>query len=299
LYGTTYYGGTSTCSYPGCGTIFKINTSGSTFTTLHSFAGSDGTLPWAGLIQATDGNLYGTTLFGGASNHGTIFKIDTSGTLFATLHSFTSTDGAGPYGGLIQGTDGNLYGTTAGGGASGYGTIFKIDTSGTTFTTLHSFAGSDGANPYAGLLQATDGNLYGTASAGGSGEGGVVFRISACYFNDVPSTDPYYPFICTIAQAGITSGCGGGNYCPNDPVTRAQMAVFLLRAKYGPSYTPPACTPPGPFGDVPCPGAFAVDWIEQLYAEGVTGGCGGGNYCPDDPNTRGQMAVFLVVTFGL
>ncbi|MGH9364815.1 MAG: S-layer homology domain-containing protein [Thermoanaerobaculia bacterium] len=181
-----------------------------------------------------------------------------------------------------------------------YGTIFKIDTNGTTLTTLHSFAGSDGAYPYAGLIQATDGNLYGTASGVGSGGWGVVFRISFCpSFNDVPPTDPYYTFICTIAQAGITSGCGGGNYCPDDPVTRAQMAVFLLRAEHGSSYTPPACTPPGTFGDVPCPGGFDVDWIEQLFAEGVTGGCGGGNYCPDNANTRAQMAVFLVVTFGL
>jgi len=79
-------------------------------------------------------------------------------------------------------------------------------------------------------------------------------------------------------------------------VTRAQMAVFLLKAEHGPSYMPPACS--GVFGDVPCPSLFA-DWVEKLAAEGVTAGCGNGNYCPDTPVTRAQMAVFLTKTFGL
>ena len=97
----------------------------------------------------------------------------------------------------------------------------------------------------------------------------------------------------------ITGGCGGGNYCPGSSVTRAQMAVLLLKAEHGPSYTPPACT--GLFPDVPCTPtpAFAADWIEQLFNEGITGGCGGGDYCPDNPVSRGQMAAFLVRTFGL
>ena len=79
------------------------------------------------------------------------------------------------------------------------------------------------------------------------------------------------------------------------------MAVFLLKAEHGPSYTPPACSGTGIFADVPCPGGFAVNWIEQLYAEGVTGGCSSIPllYCPDNANTRGQMAVFLAKTFNL
>jgi hypothetical protein len=100
-----------------------------------------------------------------------------------------------------------------------------------------------------------------------------------------------------LSTEGITAGCGGGNYCPDTPVTRAQMAVFLLKAEHGPGYAPPACH--GIFSDVSCPGGFAVNWIEQLSREGVTAGCGAGNYCPDASNTRGQMAVFLVKTFGL
>jgi len=113
-------------------------------------------------------------------------------------------------------------------------------------------------------------------------------------FHDVPSADPFYTFVCAVGHDGITAGCGVGNYCPGDPVTRAQMAVFLLRGEHGSSYAPPACSPPGSFGDVPCPGGFAVDWIEQLSSEGITAGCGGGNYCPGDPVTRAQMAVFLL-----
>jgi hypothetical protein len=127
---------------------------------------------------------------------------------------------------------------------------------------------------------------------------GPAFTPPACsgVFADVPCPSLFANWIEELSSEGVTAGCGGGNYCPNDPVTRAQMAVFLLKAKHGSSYAPPACI--GVFGDVPCPSPFA-DWIEELAAEGVTAGCGGGNYCPSSPNTRGQMAVFLAKTFGL
>jgi hypothetical protein len=115
-------------------------------------------------------------------------------------------------------------------------------------------------------------------------------------FVDVPSSDLFAPWIEALANGGITSGCGDGiHYCPQNNVTRAQMAVFLLRAKY-PGYTPPAAT--GMFGDVPTSDPFAP-WIEQLAREGVTGGCGGGNYCPTELVTREQMAVFLVRAFNI
>jgi hypothetical protein len=115
-------------------------------------------------------------------------------------------------------------------------------------------------------------------------------------FLDVSAGDFAASFIERLAADGITSGCGGGNYCPENDVTRDQMAVFLLRAKYGSAYSPPA--PSGNFNDVPVD-YWAAAWIEQLAVEGITAGCGNGNYCPTDPVTRDQMAVFLVRTFGL
>jgi virginiamycin B lyase len=115
-------------------------------------------------------------------------------------------------------------------------------------------------------------------------------------FGDVACPSLFANWIEELSHEGITGGCGGGNYCPNNPVTRAQMAAFLLKSEHGSGYTPPTCT--GEFTDVPCPSLFA-DWIERLAAEGITGGCGAGIYCPDNPNTRGQMAVFLVKTFDL
>ncbi len=114
-------------------------------------------------------------------------------------------------------------------------------------------------------------------------------------FLDVPCPGTFTNWVERLAAEGITGGCGGGNFCPGNPVTRQQMAVFLLKTEHGSSYVPPACA--SVFGDVPCPSLFA-DWIEQLFHENITAGCGGGDYCPGNPNTRGQMAVFIVKTFG-
>jgi len=115
-------------------------------------------------------------------------------------------------------------------------------------------------------------------------------------FADVPASYWAAAWIEQLAADGITGGCGNGNYCPENTVTRAQMAVFLLRAKHGSSYTPPAAK--GVFGDVPT-NYWAAAWIEQLAAESITGGCSSSNYCPESPVTRAQMAVFLVRTFNL
>jgi uncharacterized repeat protein (TIGR03803 family) len=195
LYGTTQGGGTNPDCYQGvtCGTVFKITLDG-TLTTLHSFNGADGSVPFDGLVQATDGNFYGTTKWGGANladcgnglqvGCGTVFKITPDGT-FTSLYSFCSqpncSDGYWPYATLVQGTDGNLYGTTlyTCNGDCGGGSVFKITPSG-TLTTLHTFTGGvDGQAPWAGLIQATDGNFYGTASLGGAnGDGGTVFQIT-------------------------------------------------------------------------------------------------------------------------
>jgi uncharacterized repeat protein (TIGR03803 family) len=181
LYGTTYRGGAGDA-----GSIFKLDTAG-TLTTLHSFnrfSDSLGAYPAAGLIRGLDGSFYGTTSRGfGSGDNGTIFRLGTSG-IVTTLHFFTLSDGAFPYGALIQGSDGSFYGTTASGGtgfcglpALACGTVFKLDTSG-TLTTLHSFNNSDGAGPYAALIQGSDGSLYGTTVGGGPFASGTVFKLN-------------------------------------------------------------------------------------------------------------------------
>ncbi len=111
-------------------------------------------------------------------------------------------------------------------------------------------------------------------------------------FLDVPPTNAFHDFVVKVARNGVTAGCGFGNFCPTSPITRAQMAVFLLKAKFGSEYVPPAATG-AVFTDVPA-NAFAAAWIEDLAGLGVTGGCGGTNYCPSNPVTRAQMAIFLL-----
>ena len=121
---------------------------------------------------------------------------------------------------------------------------------------------------------------------------------AAGIFADVPASDPFAPWVENLYALGITGGCAISplRYCPDAAVLRRQMAVFLLKGLHGPGYAPPPCT--GVFADVPCPSPFA-DWIEDLHSRQIAAGCGGGNFCPADPNTRGQMAVFLDKTFGL
>lgn len=178
FYGTTLQGG----AY-GYGTIFRMTVSG-VLTTLVSFNYNDGGYPSPVLVQGNDGNFYGTTENGGTNGGaGTVFKITPSGIL-TTLHSFSGysingdNDGEVPIAGLVQGVDGNFYGATYEGGANGYGTVFKITPAG-VLTTLYSFTGgNDGENPWGGLVQAADGNLYGTTQAGGVYGYGTVFQIA-------------------------------------------------------------------------------------------------------------------------
>jgi uncharacterized repeat protein (TIGR03803 family) len=211
FYGTATKGGANDSTYcpsylnqvRGCGTVFRTTPSG-TVTTLYGFCRepncTDGALPQPALIQATNGDLYGTTSYGGANGGGTIFKITLSGKL-TTLYNFCSqancADGSIPQGGLMQASNGDLYGTTAEGGAYsnsgcaffsdhvGCGTVFKITPAG-TLTTLYNFCSlpncADGAVPGAALVQATNEDLYGTTEAGGAAgiqyTGGTVFRIT-------------------------------------------------------------------------------------------------------------------------
>jgi len=114
-------------------------------------------------------------------------------------------------------------------------------------------------------------------------------------FSDMPCSDPLAPWVEELVRRGVTAGCGNGNYCPANPVTRNQMAVFLIKTVEGPSYVPPACTT-DPFADVPCSSPFAP-WVKQITDRGITAGCGGGNYCPNDTVVKAQMAVFSTVSF--
>jgi uncharacterized repeat protein (TIGR03803 family) len=181
LYGTTSEGGAYAW-----GTVFKLDTTG-TKTVLHSFTGPplDGLVPQADLVRDAVGNLYGTTVGGGASDVGTVFKLDTAGTE-TVLHSFTGEDGTTPYAGLARDAAGNLYGTAALGGPSGNGTVFKLDTAGRETVVLYSFAGgTDGKFPNTRLVRDAAGNLYGTTWLGGAPDChspygcGTVFKLDA------------------------------------------------------------------------------------------------------------------------
>jgi uncharacterized repeat protein (TIGR03803 family) len=235
------------------GTVFRIGPRGGQ-RTLHSFdIIENGQSPAAALVQATDGNFYGTTSGGGAHFYGTVFKITPGGSL-TKLHSFGGPDGENPNSALIQAADGNLYGTTTSGGAGErYGTIFKISTSGIVMT-LHSFDGSDGWAPNAALIQATDGNFYGTTSKGGRNDlnpcpdgCGTIFKITPSgtlttlynfcsqIQNDV-CTDGAIPSAALIQDTNGTlygtTGEGGAN--TNSSCTNGCGTVFSLSVGLGP-----------------------------------------------------------------
>jgi uncharacterized repeat protein (TIGR03803 family) len=221
-YGTNQFGGNYTCQVPGCGTIFKLSPQG-VITTLYTFCAqmscSDGISPWAALVLGTDGNFYGTTYSGGDPNYsaGTVFKMTPTGTL-TTLYQFCQksacADGGHPSGQLVQGPDGNFYGTTRIGGdrtncPQGCGTVFRITPNG-ALTTLHALNIGEGAMPSAGLTLGKDGNFYGTASTGGN---------VAAYFC-AQDTQLGCGTVFRITPKGVVttlySFCADGQYCHTD-----------------------------------------------------------------------------------
>ncbi len=305
-------------------TIFRMPPAG-TPTTLHTFTGKDGTGPHAALTEA-GGFLYGTTEVGGSSGLGTVFRSDFDGNV-TTLYEFSLSNGQNPRSELLLASNGVLYGTTPYGGAPNAGLIYRLAPA--ADPTLASLSPSSGRAAGGTALEISGGHFQPglTLSLGAVAAAGIVdldYRAARAVspslppgtlndlvltnpdsstatlpsawfadFLDVPSTNLFHDSVESIVRAGITSGCGAGNYCPGNSVTRAQMAVFLLKAEHGADYVPPPCV--GNFDDVLCPSAYA-DWIERLAAEGVTSGCGGANYCPGNPVTRAQMAVFLLKT---
>ncbi|MEN9390957.1 MAG: hypothetical protein RL017_254 [Pseudomonadota bacterium] len=181
LYGTTMLGGNLNCnSGLGCGTVFKITPQGLE-TVVYNFQGnSDGSVPMSGVILAKDGNLYGTTEFGGTANCGTVYKINThSNGVENVLYSFNGTsNGNSPYSKLIQGYDGSLYGTTEYGGVANSGLIFQVTLNGVEKNLYKFQTTNDGNSPYMGLAQDDSGNLYGTTEFGGMDNNGTIFKLS-------------------------------------------------------------------------------------------------------------------------
>jgi uncharacterized repeat protein (TIGR03803 family) len=244
FYGTTVSGGTS-----GNGTAFKVITAKDTITNLASFTFANGASPCGGLVEATNSLgllFYGTTSGGGASSNGTVFVMETNGSL-TTLVSFNGLDGSNPQAGLIWGTNGDLYGTTFGGGTFGFGTIFKMTTGG-TMTTVVSFNFANGANPQAPLVVGSDGNLYGTTSAGGVFNTGTAFKLTYDgQLTTLASFNPGTGFPITglmLASNGVLYGTttyssGAGNAALFGVTTNGQLPTLL------PFNTPNQANPSG------------------------------------------------------
>ena len=212
LYGTDYQGGAANA-----GAVYKLDTTGHE-TVLHRFTGAaDGGNPYAGLIQDSAGNLYGTTSAGGRAGHGVVYKLDASGNE-TVLYSFTGgADGGNPYAALIRDSAGDLYGTTSGGGTAGAGVIYKLDPSGNE-TVLYSFPGAaGGSEPLAGLIRDSAGNLYGTTQFGGSAGAGTVYKLDTSAHEIVLYT--------------FTGGADGAN--PRAGLVRGSAGNFYGTTYYG------------------------------------------------------------------
>ncbi len=195
--GTTIGGGANSN-----GVIFKINADGSNYTNLHDFNVPDGVVPYAGIIKASDGLLYGMASEGGTADMGVIFRIATDGTGYTELYTFaqsSSTDGKTPFGTLIEHTNGKLYGMTSSGGTQQNGSIFQIDKDGSNYNLIHSFITADNCFlPTGSLIEASDQKLYGTCTQGGTTPG-AIFKIESdgtgfSVLKDMTNLDGYYPY---------------------------------------------------------------------------------------------------------
>jgi len=182
LYGTTAVGGISNL-----GTIFSMRGYGGAYRVIHQFGAQagDGSSPASGLIEGSDGALYGTTQYGGnPGSTGTVFRVEKDGAGYALLHEFqyAAWDGQQPQGGLLEGSDGGLYGTTAFRGSNDVGTVFRVNKDRTAYAVLHRFTdtGGEGNYPSSAVIEAPDGRLYGTTILGGTNaaRGGTIYAIN-------------------------------------------------------------------------------------------------------------------------
>jgi hypothetical protein len=227
--------------------------------------------------------IWNTFLGGGQDDSGNSIAINNTGNLYVLGDSYDT------WGSPVQPYQGFVDGFTA-----------KVDPSGNLI--WNTFLGGSGTDQAKALVLDKNENIHIAGMSGytwgtpirayADNTDGFVAVMRDHTFADVSTSHWAWDFIERLYANGITGGCGGGNYCPDSTVTRAQMAVFLLVAEHGTGYTPPDAV--GIFNDVPADNGFAK-WIERLAAEGITGGCGGNNYCPNTPVTREQMAVFLLV----
>jgi uncharacterized repeat protein (TIGR03803 family) len=272
LYGTTYDGTPSSG-----GTVFRISTNGA-LTNIVAFTGANGYNPYAGLALGADGNLYGTTEAGGTSSKGTIFRINLPSGTFTNLASFSGgANGEKPEGLLARGNDGNLYGTTRLGGVGGTnGVIYRVTTNG-TITPLVSFDfTTKGAQPFAGLLLANDGNFYGTTSLGGANAGGTVFSLtpggqfsnvvslSAPNFGTTPAELPQTPLIQAVDGSLLGTAPMGGTYS-RGTVFRLSLGLNPLVPPANPVFVSTQFTPPSQFV-MTLTSATSSYWPVSVYA---------------------------------
>jgi len=331
LYGTTFEGGRY-----GMGTVFRVEPSGANYSVVHHFQAIEGTNPHATLMLARDRHLYGTTTTGGPLSiyalFGSIFRInagDEAASDFSIIHRFTAKDGISTQARLIEASDGALYGTTSQGGFENRGVIYRV-----VFVPVEKIVPSSGPASGGTGIAITGGNFHPGAGLTFAGmdardvavvsdkaitattpalvpgtlndvlvdnpdntRGGILKGYFADFL-DVPQGDIFHGYVEKIFRNRITAGVGNGNFGRNLPATRAQMAVFLLKAMLGPFFAPARATE-APFADVPL-GSFAADWIAELKDRHITNGCDGGiNYCPNAPTTREQMAVMLLKARGV
>jgi uncharacterized repeat protein (TIGR03803 family) len=279
LYGTTVYGGTDND-----GVIFNI-TPGGTLTTVASFNGTNGNNPYSGPIQVTDGSFWGTTNSGGSSALGSIFRLSSAG--IQEPFSFQAADGTPPQGSLVQGSDGNFYGTTFDGGRSNQGTVFRVTPSGKT-TTIYSFCTqatqcADGQNPVSGLVQGSDGDLYGMTNRGGDESCqalgylgcGAVFKVTLTgtettlhQFNGNDGAGP----VSTLVQGTDGNFYGTTQYYPNVECTFGCGTIFSMTPSGTLTTLHSFCPQPGcPDGNSPVAG-LVQDTDGTFYGTTTYGG---------------------------